>query len=149
MRAGDLGRDDLPQVHVVGEAIKAFCIRGLTRTYVLDRNGRIAYRALGPRSFDDPAIVPTRRRLILAARGLGRRPIAAEHDVSQHDSVVVLLIPRAEHERDESFSRERAQSLDLFWMVTHFSRITALEFGPSHGIVTEPPSQLSAGSELL
>ncbi|MGA8033350.1 MAG: TlpA disulfide reductase family protein [Casimicrobiaceae bacterium] len=49
-----------------GEAIKAFGIRGLPTTYVLDKKGRIAYRALGPRSFDDPAIVQTLRRLIEA-----------------------------------------------------------------------------------
>lgn len=49
-----------------GDALKAFGVRGLPTTYVLDKQGRIAYRALGPRPFDDPAIVATLRNLIAA-----------------------------------------------------------------------------------
>ncbi|MGE5093999.1 MAG: TlpA family protein disulfide reductase [Betaproteobacteria bacterium] len=49
-----------------GEALKAFGVNGLPTTYVLDPEGRIAYKALGPREFDDPAIVETIRRLMSA-----------------------------------------------------------------------------------
>lgn len=51
-----------------GKAIKAFGVKGLPTTYVLDPEGRIAYKALGPRAFDDPAIVETIRRLMPARR---------------------------------------------------------------------------------
>jgi thiol-disulfide isomerase/thioredoxin len=39
------------------DAMKAFSIAGLPTTYVIDRQGQVAYRALGGRLFDDPAIV--------------------------------------------------------------------------------------------
>ena len=47
-----------------GKALKAFGVSGLPTTFVLDREGRIAYQALGAREFDDPAIVAILRRLI-------------------------------------------------------------------------------------
>jgi thiol-disulfide isomerase/thioredoxin len=45
------------------DAMKAFSITGLPTTYVLDRQGRIVYRAQGGRKFDDPAIVATLKTL--------------------------------------------------------------------------------------
>jgi thiol-disulfide isomerase/thioredoxin len=39
------------------EAMKAFSVTGLPSTFVIDRQGHVAYRALGRRIFDDPAIV--------------------------------------------------------------------------------------------
>ncbi len=47
-----------------GKALKAFGVSGLPTTFVLDREGRIVYRALGARTFDDPAIVASLRSLI-------------------------------------------------------------------------------------
>ncbi len=47
-----------------GKALKAFGVSGLPTTLVLDRDGRIAYKALGARKFDDPAIVAILRALI-------------------------------------------------------------------------------------
>ena len=45
------------------EAIRAFSVAGLPATFVIDRQGRVVYRALGARHFDDPAIVTTVRAL--------------------------------------------------------------------------------------
>lgn len=45
------------------DAMKAFSITGLPTTYVIDRQGQVAYRALGGRLFDDPAIVATLKTL--------------------------------------------------------------------------------------
>lgn len=45
------------------EALRAFSVGGLPATFVIDRKGRLAYRALGARRFDDPAIVSTIRSL--------------------------------------------------------------------------------------
>jgi len=39
-------------------------VRGLPTTYVLDRQGRIALRAVGGRHFDDPAIIAQIRELL-------------------------------------------------------------------------------------
>jgi thiol-disulfide isomerase/thioredoxin len=39
------------------DAMKAFSITGLPTTHVIDRQGRVVYRAQGGRAFDDPAIV--------------------------------------------------------------------------------------------
>lgn len=49
-----------------GKALQAFGVNGLPTTLVLDREGRIVYKALGGRQFDDPAIVATLRALIAA-----------------------------------------------------------------------------------
>ena len=49
-----------------GAALKAFGVSGLPTTFVLDRQGRIAYKALGGRKFDDPAVVSVIRSLIAA-----------------------------------------------------------------------------------
>jgi thiol-disulfide isomerase/thioredoxin len=45
------------------DAMKAFSIAGLPTTYVIDRQGQVAYRAVGGRRFDDPAIVGTIKAL--------------------------------------------------------------------------------------
>ncbi|HET9653683.1 MAG TPA: TlpA disulfide reductase family protein [Usitatibacter sp.] len=47
-----------------GKALEAFGVKGLPTTYVLDAEGRIAYKALGPREFDDPAIIAAVRALV-------------------------------------------------------------------------------------
>lgn len=47
-----------------GKALKAFGVSGLPTTIVLDREGRMVYKALGARKFDDPAIVAILRALI-------------------------------------------------------------------------------------
>ena len=45
------------------DAMKAFSITGLPTTYVIDRQGRVVYRAQGGRAFDDPTIVGTLKAL--------------------------------------------------------------------------------------
>jgi len=45
------------------DAIRAFSVAGLPATFVIDRRGRVVYRALGARRFDDAAIVSTIRSL--------------------------------------------------------------------------------------
>jgi len=45
------------------DAMQAFSVAGLPSTFVIDRQGRIAFRALGGRKFDDPAIVATLKAL--------------------------------------------------------------------------------------
>jgi thiol-disulfide isomerase/thioredoxin len=47
------------------EAMKAFAVAGLPTTFVIDREGRIAYRAMGGRQFDDDGIVATLKALSL------------------------------------------------------------------------------------
>lgn len=47
-----------------GDALRAFAVKGLPTTFVLDREGRIAYQALGARKYDDPAIVGEIRSLL-------------------------------------------------------------------------------------
>lgn len=44
--------------------LRAYPVKGLPTSFVLDRDGRIAYRAVGGRDFDDPAIVATLRQLL-------------------------------------------------------------------------------------
>lgn len=44
--------------------LKAYPVRGLPTTFIVDRQGRIAYRAVGGREFDDPAIVARIRDLL-------------------------------------------------------------------------------------
>jgi thiol-disulfide isomerase/thioredoxin len=46
-----------------GDAMHEFSVAGLPTTFVIDRQGRIAYRAVGGRRFDDPGIVATIRAL--------------------------------------------------------------------------------------
>lgn len=47
-----------------GEIIKAWPVKGLPTTFVIDRRGRIVYRAVGGREMDDPQIVETLRTLL-------------------------------------------------------------------------------------
>lgn len=44
--------------------LKAWPVRGLPTTFVLDKQGRIAYRAVGGREFDDPEILAQLRTLL-------------------------------------------------------------------------------------
>ena len=44
--------------------LKAWPVRGLPTSFVLDKQGRIAYRAVGGREFDDPAILAQLRMLL-------------------------------------------------------------------------------------
>ena len=44
--------------------LKSYPVRGLPTTFIVDRQGRIAYRAVGGREFDDPAIVARIRELM-------------------------------------------------------------------------------------
>jgi len=44
--------------------LKAWPVRGLPTSFVLDKQGRIAYRAVGGREFDDPAILAQLRKLL-------------------------------------------------------------------------------------
>lgn len=43
------------------KAMTAWSVRGLPTTFLVDRQGRLAYRATGGREFDDPEIVATIR----------------------------------------------------------------------------------------
>ena len=44
--------------------LRAWPVRGLPTSFVLDKQGRIAYRAVGGREFDDPAILAQLRTLL-------------------------------------------------------------------------------------
>jgi len=46
--------------------LKAWPVMGLPTTFIVDKQGRIAYRAVGGREFDDPAILAQIRGLIEA-----------------------------------------------------------------------------------
>jgi thiol-disulfide isomerase/thioredoxin len=46
------------------KAMAAWSVRGLPTTFLVDRQGRLAYRATGGREFDDPDIVALIRSLI-------------------------------------------------------------------------------------
>ena len=45
--------------------LRAWPVKGLPTTFVVDRQGRIAYRAVGGRDFDDPGIVADLRKLLV------------------------------------------------------------------------------------
>lgn len=47
-----------------GEAMAYWTVRGLPTTYILDKRGRIAYRAIGGREFDAPAIITALSKLM-------------------------------------------------------------------------------------
>lgn len=44
--------------------LKAWPVRGLPTTFVLDREGRVVYRAVGGREFDNPELVAQLRGLL-------------------------------------------------------------------------------------
>ena len=46
------------------EAMKRWKVRGLPTTYVIDPRGRLIYRAVGGREFDDPVMVEALSRLV-------------------------------------------------------------------------------------
>ena len=46
------------------KAMASWSVRGLPTTYLIDRQGRIAYRATGGREFDDADIVATIKQLL-------------------------------------------------------------------------------------
>lgn len=46
-----------------GDAMAFWTVRGLPTTFILDKRGRIAYRAIGGREFDHPEIIKTIRIL--------------------------------------------------------------------------------------
>lgn len=60
--------DPVPTFPIVfdrdSSVLKAWPVRGLPTTFILDKQGRIAYRAVGGREFDDPAILAQLRTLL-------------------------------------------------------------------------------------
>lgn len=48
------------------KTMAAWSVRGLPTTFLVDRRGRLAFRATGGREFDDPEIVATIERLLKA-----------------------------------------------------------------------------------
>lgn len=54
------------------DVLRAWPVKGLPTTFVVDRQGRLAARAVGGREFDDPGIVQEIRRLL--AEGSGETP---------------------------------------------------------------------------
>lgn len=46
--------------------LRTFAVKGLPTSFILDKSGHIAFRAVGGREFDDPNIVATIRELIKA-----------------------------------------------------------------------------------
>jgi peroxiredoxin len=47
-----------------GDVVKQWPVKGLPTTFVVDREGRVAYRAVGGREWDHPALVETIRLLV-------------------------------------------------------------------------------------
>lgn len=47
-----------------GRAMAFWTVRGLPTTYIVDKHGRIAYRAIGGREFDHPDIVRALNNLV-------------------------------------------------------------------------------------
>jgi len=62
--------DTVPAFPIVfdrdSRVLKAWSVMGLPTTYILDKSGRIIYRAVGGREFDDPSILKQIRSLIAA-----------------------------------------------------------------------------------
>lgn len=60
--------DSIPAFPIVfdteSRVLKDWPIRGLPTTFILDKQGRVAYRAIGGREFDDPAILAQIRGLM-------------------------------------------------------------------------------------
>ncbi|MBK7767020.1 MAG: hypothetical protein IPI44_13350 [Sulfuritalea sp.] len=48
------------------QALARWPVKGLPTTFALDRQGRVALRAVGGREFDDPTIVAQLRELLVA-----------------------------------------------------------------------------------
>tara|TARA_R110002049_G_scaffold39896_1_gene122196 strand:+ start:1805 stop:2374 length:570 start_codon:yes stop_codon:yes gene_type:complete len=70
--------DPVPTFPIVfdkdGSVLKAWPVRGLPTTFVLDKQGRIAYRAVGGREFDNPAILAQINALLLEKKGPASKP---------------------------------------------------------------------------
>ncbi len=49
-----------------GAAVKQWPVRGLPTTFILDREGRVVYRAIGGREWDDPSLLHEIRALMRA-----------------------------------------------------------------------------------
>ena len=47
-----------------GDAMAFWPVRGLPTTFIIDKRGRMAYRAIGGREFDHPEIVKTINQLL-------------------------------------------------------------------------------------
>ncbi len=47
-----------------GDVINDWAVRGLPTTFIIDRRGRIVYRAIGGREWDDPHLLKLIRNLI-------------------------------------------------------------------------------------
>jgi thiol-disulfide isomerase/thioredoxin len=62
--------DPIPTFPIVfdtdSRVLKAWPVIGLPTTFILDKQGRIAYRVVGGRDFDDPVILAQIRGLIEA-----------------------------------------------------------------------------------
>jgi len=62
--------DPIPTFPIVfdtdSKVLKAWPVMGLPTTFILNKQGRIVYRAVGGREFDDPAIQTQIRALIVA-----------------------------------------------------------------------------------
>lgn len=60
--------DPVPTFPIVfdtdSSVLKAWPVMGLPTSFILDKQGRIVYRAVGGREFDDPAILSQIRKLI-------------------------------------------------------------------------------------
>ncbi len=70
--------DPVPTFPIVfdrdSSVLKAWPVRGLPATFILDKEGRIAYRAVGGREFDDPVILDQLRKLMLEKKVTAPKP---------------------------------------------------------------------------
>ena len=71
--------DPVPTFPIVfdrdSSVLKAWPVRGLPTTFILDKQGRIAYRAVGGREFDDPAILAQLQSLLDERPGTAPTPV--------------------------------------------------------------------------
>lgn len=73
--------DPVPTFPIVfdkdGSVLKAWPVRGLPTTFVLDKEGRIAYRAVGGREFDNPAVLAQIRSLMREKKGVASKTVGS------------------------------------------------------------------------
>ena len=69
--------------------------------------------------------------------------------IAKHDRRVMLGVTRAVYERHRSLARDGNQVLDRRLMVPQFRDVSPPEFRPFSRIMSEPPSEFSAGCYLL
>ena len=71
--------DPVPTFPIVfdrdSSVLKAWPVRGLPATFILDKQGRIVYRAVGGREFDDPAILAQLQSLLDERPGKAPKPV--------------------------------------------------------------------------